>query len=120
MTEEEKFIEDLVLRNGIPSDSSKEFSVLNVYYIPEKHRYYRICRINFDLLDDAVKETTNYIRLNNLNADYVIESLCVHSYSDEQLMWATICFLETFEEAQETILLFLKTRDRNKLKQYEL
>lgn len=66
------------------------------------------------------KTTYDYLRCNNAKAIYSIESLCVASFSDKQLAWATISFPESLEEAQETILLFAGTRDKGKLKQYEI
>ena len=119
MKKEEEIIEEVVRLDGLPCESNKRLSVLKVYYVPEKRRYYRIIRIDFDLLNDDEKTTYDYLRFNNEKAVYSIESLCVASFSDKQLAWATISFPESLEEAQETILMFAGTRDKNKLKQYE-
>ena len=116
---ERKMVEDIVKGCGLPCEPNNKFSVLNVYYIPEKHSYYRIIRVDFDSLNDDEKTTYDYLRCNNAKAIYSIESLCVSSFSDKQLAWATISFPESLEEAQETILMFAGTRDKSKLKQYE-
>ena len=113
-------VEDIVKECGLPCEPNKGVSVLNVYYIPEKHSYHRIIRINFDSLNDDEKTTYDYLRFNNEKAVYSIESLCVSSFSDKELAWATISFSESLEEAQETILMFAGTRDKSRLKQYEL
>lgn len=119
MKKEEEIIEEVVKLNGLPCEPNKRFSILKVYYIPEKRRYYRIIRIDFDSLDNDEKTTYDYLRCNNAKAIYSIDSLCVASFSDKQLAWATISFPESLEEAQETILMFAGTRDKSKLKQYE-
>lgn len=53
-------VEDIVKECGLPYEPNNKFSVLNVYYIPEKHSYYRIIRVDFDSLNDDEK---NDIRL---------------------------------------------------------
>ena len=117
---ERKMVEDIVKQYGLPGKPNKELSVLNVYYVPEKHAYYRIIRINFDSLNDDQKTAYDYMRFHDTKSVYSIESLCISSYSDQELAWATICFAESLEDAQETILLFSGTRDKNRLKQYEI
>lgn len=76
--------------------------------------------IDFNSLNNDEKMVYDYLRFNNGKAAYSIESLCVDSFSDNRLAWATISFPESFEEAQETVLLFAGTRDKSKLKRYEL